>query len=180
MFRTLLLAATALAASTVASTAASAATYVYVGSYWVGSGLYWGTNFPQPAYSPQMAAALLFGGAPGKYAISTQQNVIDHLGWVDGFGTSMHLKRDWDTGGFGTPVAENFQPVPLYNQVGAFSAYVGDREQILGTPLGGAQYQYASINYVFAAVPEPATWALLIAGFGMVGATVRRRRTVSV
>jgi PEP-CTERM motif len=28
-----------------------------------------------------------------------------------------------------------------------------------------------------AAVPEPATWAMLIAGFGMVGASARRRRT---
>ncbi|WP_296595649.1 PEPxxWA-CTERM sorting domain-containing protein [Phenylobacterium sp.] len=28
-----------------------------------------------------------------------------------------------------------------------------------------------------AAVPEPATWALMIAGFGMVGAALRRRRT---
>ena len=30
------------------------------------------------------------------------------------------------------------------------------------------------------AVPEPATWALMISGFGMVGATLRRRKTVAV
>lgn len=29
---------------------------------------------------------------------------------------------------------------------------------------------------VFGAVPEPSTWALMIAGFGMVGASLRRRR----
>jgi hypothetical protein len=27
-------------------------------------------------------------------------------------------------------------------------------------------------------VPEPSSWAMLIAGFGLVGATMRRRRTV--
>ena len=30
-----------------------------------------------------------------------------------------------------------------------------------------------------AAVPEPVTWALLIAGFGMVGVGMRRRRPVA-
>jgi hypothetical protein len=29
------------------------------------------------------------------------------------------------------------------------------------------------------AVPEPATWAMLIAGFGMVGFSVRRRRAMA-
>jgi hypothetical protein len=29
-------------------------------------------------------------------------------------------------------------------------------------------------------VPEPATWAMLITGFGLVGASVRRRRGVVV
>lgn len=33
---------------------------------------------------------------------------------------------------------------------------------------------------VAAAVPEPATWALLIAGFGMVGVSARRRRRTNV
>ena len=31
-----------------------------------------------------------------------------------------------------------------------------------------------------AAVPEPATWAMMIAGFGLVGGTLRRRRTTAV
>ena len=30
------------------------------------------------------------------------------------------------------------------------------------------------------AVPEPATWAMMIAGFGLVGVTLRRRRTVAL
>jgi hypothetical protein len=29
-------------------------------------------------------------------------------------------------------------------------------------------------------IPEPATWAMMIAGFGLVGATMRRRRSVAV
>jgi len=28
-------------------------------------------------------------------------------------------------------------------------------------------------------VPEPATWAMLIAGFGLVGVSARRRRTLA-
>ncbi len=30
------------------------------------------------------------------------------------------------------------------------------------------------------AVPEPSSWAMLIAGFGLVGATMRRRRTTAI
>ena len=33
-------------------------------------------------------------------------------------------------------------------------------------------------DVIIPGVPEPETWAMLIAGFGMVGATLRRRRTV--
>ncbi|MCW5759751.1 MAG: PEP-CTERM sorting domain-containing protein [Phenylobacterium sp.] len=34
-------------------------------------------------------------------------------------------------------------------------------------------------NPTFGAVPEPATWALMIGGFGMAGATLRRRRSLA-
>jgi hypothetical protein len=36
-----------------------------------------------------------------------------------------------------------------------------------------------SFNFEVAAVPEPASWAMMIAGFGLAGATLRRRRTTS-
>lgn len=37
-------------------------------------------------------------------------------------------------------------------------------------------YYYALDNVSVSAVPEPANWAMLIAGFGLVGAAARRRR----
>ncbi|MGQ5702152.1 PEPxxWA-CTERM sorting domain-containing protein [Sandaracinobacteroides sp. A072] len=51
--------------------------------------------------------------------------------------------------------------------------------------LGGGDKDYDDLRFVFTnvsggAVPEPATWAMLIAGFGLVGFAARRRRTMSV
>lgn len=37
-----------------------------------------------------------------------------------------------------------------------------------------------SVTQVMPAVPEPATWAMMIGGFGMVGGSMRRRRAVRV
>ena len=37
----------------------------------------------------------------------------------------------------------------------------------------------AFINNAIAAVPEPTTWALMIGGFGLAGASLRRRRMVA-
>jgi hypothetical protein len=42
-----------------------------------------------------------------------------------------------------------------------------------------ADFAPDNANASIAAVPEPASWALLIAGFGLVGATARRRRMLA-
>jgi hypothetical protein len=38
---------------------------------------------------------------------------------------------------------------------------------------------YSTEKYVMMAVPEPATWGMMIAGFGLVGTSLRRRKAVS-
>jgi hypothetical protein len=52
-----------------------------------------------------------------------------------------------------------------------------------GEAIGGLRFTSTGIAFEFddfaaSAVPEPATWAMLIAGFGLVGAAARRRRGV--
>jgi hypothetical protein len=46
-----------------------------------------------------------------------------------------------------------------------------------GVNISGASIT-ASLTYDIAAVPEPASWAMMIAGFGLAGAAVRRRQPV--
>ena len=48
-------------------------------------------------------------------------------------------------------------------------------------PAGNGQItDFAPNNATLAAVPEPATWAMLIVGFGMLGAAMRRRRSTQL
>ena len=42
---------------------------------------------------------------------------------------------------------------------------------------GQAQFGFDDVTFNAGAVPEPAAWALMIAGFGLVGGAMRRRRT---
>ena len=43
---------------------------------------------------------------------------------------------------------------------------------------GGSELDLIRVAGFGTAVPEPTTWALMIAGFGLAGAGLRRRRTV--
>ncbi len=44
----------------------------------------------------------------------------------------------------------------------------------------GGERGFGSGSLAITAVPEPASWTLLVAGFGLIGTAVRRRRTVAL
>jgi hypothetical protein len=46
--------------------------------------------------------------------------------------------------------------------------------------LGAPHWSHEVTDFRVTAVPEPASWAMLIAGFGLVGGTMRHRRMVHV
>jgi hypothetical protein len=50
-------------------------------------------------------------------------------------------------------------------------------QNVIFTPDGNGGYHVS--NTLQAGVPEPATWAMMITGFGLMGATLRRRRMVT-
>jgi hypothetical protein len=157
--------ASAFCASVAALAAPSSAATVYVGSWTVSEGPHWSTV--PTAYTGQEAAALLFGGSANDYVISTISNVvaqIDHLAWVSTWGGACGGAQPC-----GTKVAEDFEISTggLYATPGDTSAYVDDWA-----------YGSAFRNYAFrvdSAVPEPASWAMMIGGLALVGASLRRR-----
>lgn len=50
----------------------------------------------------------------------------------------------------------------------------GQKAQITG------KFTLSNVGAAVGAVPEPATWGMMIMGFGLTGATLRRRRTVAL
>ncbi len=161
---------------------AAAVTYTYVGSWAVADGPIWTAATTIPL-SAQQAAAQLFGGSAGDYAISTvgnNINTINFSAFVDGYDDPSHLLD---------PVAQDFVGVFGANYsagAGNYSAYVFDHA--CGRFYCAAGGGESAINYAFrvtdgpatGGVPEPDSWALLIAGFGLVGAASRRRRMAVV
>lgn len=146
----------------------SAASYSFVGSWDVTDGPDWTCCAPNGplAYTGQEAAALLFGGSPSDYAISTVDNQVANINfsaWYDQIGVGGGVfAEDYDfkylglyygpTSGFTTPYA---------------SAYVADN-------LFGA----GAINYAFtmSTVPIPAAGLLLMGAVGAMGALRARRK----
>ncbi len=70
----------------------------------------------------------------------------------------------------------------LFDTLGGRLGFTGDyynypgSATIASTLDGVSQLSYGAGTFTATAVPEPATWGLLIAGFAMVGAASRRRR----
>lgn len=157
---------------------AANASWIFVGAWDVNDGPYWGNDPAPPIYTGREAAAMLFGGLPTDYAISTQGTdpaLIDFQSWVSG----------WSLGTPGVIVGQDtlrdLNGDGLYNCCDAIGEFDG-----LGDYSAWVRdwcYTGECINYAFrtggapnagSGVPEPAS--ALLAASGLLGMLIARRR----
>lgn len=155
----------ALALTLAGAAGLASAAPVYVGSWKVDDGAYWGSV--PAAYTGQEAAAFLFGGNAADYVISTIDALaanINNLTWVSTWGGACG-----GTFPCGTQVAENFKV-----STGGFYATSGDTSALVLDWAQGEQFR----NYAFRVeqVPEPTPLALLGLAAVVAGWAAKRRR----
>ena len=136
--------------------------------YGAASGL---TNFGSIRSDGATPGAVLYSGAIASTDISINQWVgLTGLNWLLGPGSYWMTVESRDTSS-AFREGRNF-PNPLPQQAvqngGVWSAG--------GFSAGDAFAFRLEGNAIEAGVPEPATWATMIAGFGLVGGAMRRRR----
>jgi hypothetical protein len=82
------------------------------------------------------------------------------------------------TNGFGRVTWDAPQTYSFGNG-GAFRVALQDTNFAIGGPVTNVAGQFRLLSESVSAVPEPATWAMMLLGFGGVGVAVRRRRVKS-
>lgn len=133
------------------------------------------TNYLSVPYSNSTGSAtLMFGPVAGGLAAIRSFSFL--LGSVDNYNTFDLLDQSgtsfFSFTGAMLPVANGDQSSLGNRNV---KIYLADNETIGGIRIGGTQYA-AEVDNFLGGVPEPATWAMMIVGFGMTGAMIRRRR----
>lgn len=103
------------------------------------------------------------------------QNIAFDWGTVDSYNTFALL----DAAGNAFYTLTGQQVMPNNGTVGTRISLASTDQAIYGLRLYSGQPAFEVDNVTFsAAVPEPATWAMMILGFGLVGASMRRRSSV--
>lgn len=95
-------------------------------------------------------------------------NIVDFLR-ADGILVSSFTGAD-------LPRFDGNQTLAATNRRITFAMTGLDRITQISFRAGGNAFEYDTLAVTTGAIPEPASWAMLITGFGLVGATLRRRR----
>ena len=118
-----------------------------------------------------------FSGAIGNAGLT---GVSLYWGSVDAFNQLDFLNRAGEVvgtvRGSDLPRFDGNQTLGATNRRLTFAMNGRDDINTLVFRSSGNAFEYDTIGITTGAVPEPGTWAMLIAGFGLVGAAARRRR----
>jgi hypothetical protein len=139
------------------------------------------TNGAQPSNSVPGDTPYLsvLGGGTATYTFSAPVNGFEFdWGSVDGYNT-LTIFTNLNPGGYTrtgafVPPANGDQSGNATN--GLFTAFASPGELITGFKMESGTNSFEIDNVAVRAVPEPGAWALMILGFGGVGAAMRRRR----
>jgi hypothetical protein len=110
-------------------------------------------------------AATSFGTAAGVFGVGAD------LVYSSGY-TAFVTYGDGSTENVATPVGSSFFGITSTTGVKSIAYGLANG----GTTTGGS-FSIDNLTIGASAVPEPASWAMMIVGIGAVGATMRRRRT---
>jgi hypothetical protein len=173
------------------------ATYTYdrsLGFYQFTDGVSYDYSYGGPGYgvvgSPVLSSTITINGVtkslPGAwagYVYTGTSPFVQHYAQDysdDGITYTSNYNNNY-TYPAGAPASldQNFGPVAATGSYGYTQWYTYD--YVTSTQIEAAYANMGSdaVYSVGNAVPEPASWALMIAGFGMVGGTLRRRRGVT-
>lgn len=129
------------------------------------------------------SAFLAAGPTVGQPAILTFTAPVSYLSFLWGspdtynaltITTNLGAIVNFTAGGMGFPVTNGDQSFSQYVQFSGTGGHLISSATFNNVPTTDA---FETANFaVTAAVPEPATWAMMLIGFGAVGATMRRRR----
>ncbi|WP_426167566.1 PEPxxWA-CTERM sorting domain-containing protein [Sandarakinorhabdus sp. DWP1-3-1] len=127
------------------------------------------------ALDPLVSASFVIGGSSGTLSIATR------LGTA-GSGTIVFFSRSGGSDLFDFFLSGPVDIGAAFGPVTGTGVFALNQFTDVATTAGALTFTSSS-DVIFsgglagAAVPEPASWAMLIAGFGLVGAAMRRRRT---
>ncbi len=141
----------------------------------------------QPEFSDNSQYLAVIGGGAATLQSTTGYTLVSFfLGSIDTYNTVEILSttgailQTYTGANFTTPFPANGdQDIPVTNRRITYSVSPGD--QLVGGIRFRSGSNSAEIDNVVFAVPEPSTWAMMFAGFGMIGFAMRsRRRRTSV